>query len=76
MNGKVNAYIAKAIEQYKIVSEHLGKVGELYPFLKDELTMDPIKVDDTSRQAVEHLKAVRMAEAEGLQALEKIAGTL
>ncbi|MFX1475164.1 MAG: hypothetical protein ACFFCO_06795, partial [Promethearchaeota archaeon] len=63
-------------EQYRQVAEHLGKVAELFPFQKDELTMDPIKVDETSRQAVERLRAARDAEAEGLQVLEKIAENL
>ncbi len=76
LKGKAKTYFAKAIEQYKIVAEHLGKVTELYPFSKDELTMDPIVVDNTSRQAVEQLRIAREGEAAGLQALEKIAGTL
>jgi DNA-binding HxlR family transcriptional regulator len=76
VKGKAKTYFAKAIAQYQQVAEHLGKVAELYPFQKDELTMDPIKVDATSRQAAEQLRAAREAEADGLQALEKIAETL
>ena len=61
----------KAIGYYDAVSRNLVKVNKLFPFSPD-LTMDPIKVNDQSREAVEALEAAREAESKGLQVLEKI----
>lgn len=72
LNGKVTPFLKKASELYGEVAEQLRKLTKLYPFDKDKLTLDPIRVNDTSRRAVQHLKKAREAESQGLKVLEKI----
>lgn len=71
LDVKLNPILEKAIGYYDAVSRNLVKVNKLFPF-SPELTMDPIKVNDQSKEAVEALQAAREAEAKGLQVLEKI----
>jgi DNA-binding transcriptional ArsR family regulator len=75
LDVKFNPILEKAIAYYDAVSRNLVKVNKLFPFSPD-LKMDPIKVNDQSREAVEALEAAREAESKGLQVLEKIVEVL
>jgi DNA-binding HxlR family transcriptional regulator len=72
LNGEAKPFLAKAAELYGQVADQLLKVAKLYPFDKDKLSMDPIVVNNTSQKAVQHLKAAREAESQGLKSLQKI----
>jgi hypothetical protein len=76
LNGKTRPFFEKAGELYREVAEQLYAFAQLYPFDKDKLTMDKITVDDTSREAVQHLKKAREAEAKGLKVIETLVGIL
>ena len=66
----------EAIAHYKVVSESLGRVAEVYPWTFEASDEDVLPVDDRSHAAVEALRVAKGAEASGLQALEQIVGAL
>lgn len=71
LDMKLNPIFEKAIGYYDAVSRNLVAVNRLFPFSPD-LTMEPIKVNDQIRTAIEALKGAREAETKGLQVLKEI----
>ncbi len=72
LNGKAKPFLAKASELYGQVAKQLLELSKIYPFNKDQLTMDPIGISKTNQNAVRYLKTARDAEAQGLRVIEKI----
>jgi hypothetical protein len=70
--GRADTAFDEAIVHYRDVSEHLGKVAEIYPWVDDASDENVLPIDDRSRSAVEALQTAKEAEAAGLQALERI----
>ena len=73
--GRADRLFDEALARYRVVSENLGKVAEIYPWV-DDAPEAPIQVDDKTRAAVEALEGAREAEAAGLQLLDRIVQTL
>ncbi len=71
LDMKLNPIFEKAIGYYDAVSRNLVAVNRLFPFSPD-LTMEPIKVNDQIRAAIESLEGAREAETKGLQVLKEI----
>jgi len=71
LDGRAQSLFEEAKGHYEVVAQKLASVCELYPF-SPLLKMEPIKIDDKSREAVEMLKVARDAEAAGLNTLAKI----
>jgi len=69
--GEAASLCDEALGFYNEVSESLEKVRVAYPF-STEHTMDPIAVDDKSREAVANLGRAREAEEKGLAVLARI----
>jgi hypothetical protein len=76
LKSRADALFDVALAHYRIVSESLGEVAEIYPWSFEASDEDVLPVDDKNHAAVETLKAAREAEAAGLQALEKIVAAL
>ena len=76
LSGRADGLFDEALAQYSVVSECLGKVTEIYPWVWEASDEDLLPVDEASRAAVEALQAARDAEAAGLQALDKIVQAL
>jgi hypothetical protein len=74
--GRADAAFDEALAHYRVVSESLGKVAEVYPWTFEASDEDVLPIDDKSRAAVEALHAAKEAEGAGLQALEQIVGAL
>lgn len=74
--GRADVHFDEAAAHYAVVAENLGKVAELYPWLRGASDEDVLSVDDWSRAAVEALGAAKEAEGAGLQALEAIVAAL
>lgn len=64
----------EAIGHYEAVAENLKKVAELFPFVGRE--EGHVKDKERCAQAAAALRAARGAEAQGLEALAKVAGAL
>ena len=64
------------IGHYKIASENLKKVAELFPCFSvtEEQRAANVKDKNLCREAIEYLKVVREAEAAGLECLGRIVG--
>jgi hypothetical protein len=75
LDGNTDGLFDQAIEHYQVVVERLGKVSERYPWTP-EGGPKTIPVDDQCQEAVDWLKEVREAEAEGLIVLEKLTAIL
>lgn len=75
LNGEIGPLFEEAIGHYGVVARQLASVSELYPF-DPELTMDPIGIDDRSREAVKAIEVALDSEAEGLKALARIVDAL
>jgi hypothetical protein len=74
--SRADAFFDAALTHYKIVSERLGKVAEIYPWTFEASDEDVLPVDEKSRAAVKALQEARDAEVSGLQALEEIVQAL
>jgi hypothetical protein len=74
--GRAGRAFDEAVAHYNTVSEHLGKVAELYPWAEGASDEDTLPIDEKSRAAVAALQAAKDAEAAGLQALETIVRAL
>ena len=74
--GRTDVLFDDALAHYKVVTESLNKVAELYPWTFEASDEDRLPIDDRSRAAVEALQAARDAEAAGLQALAQIVQAL
>ena len=70
----LNPLFDEAIGHYQIVSEHLKKVAETFPFKKRKDNY--IKDENRRRTAIESLKTARQAEEAGLKNLRRIADRL
>jgi hypothetical protein len=76
LSGRADGLFDQAIAHYKVVSESLGKVAEVYPWTFEASDEDVLPVDDKSQAAVEALHAAKGAEGAGLQTLEQIVHVL
>lgn len=72
LNNKLKPYFDEAIKNYEIVAKNLKKISDLYPFDMNKLTIEPIDVNERSKDATNLLKKAREAEANGLSDLETI----
>ena len=76
IGGNMMELFDEAITHYHVVSKNLDKVAEAYPFSPQLSEAETIASDALSNAASEALVAARMAEADGLQALSKLATEL
>ena len=76
LTGRADALFDAALTHYRVVSENLGKVAEIYPWSFEVSDEDSLPVDEQSRAAVAALQSAREAEGAGLQVLEKIVAAL
>lgn len=74
--GRADAPLDEAAAHYGAVVAGLDRVAKLYPWSYEASDEETLPVDDTSRAAVEALRAARTAEAAGLQALGRIVEAL
>jgi DNA-binding HxlR family transcriptional regulator len=72
LNNKLKPYFDKAIKNYEIVAKNLKKISDMYPFDMNKLTIEPIDVNEKSKDATNLLKKAKEAEANGLSDLENI----
>ena len=76
LSGRADALFEGALAHYRVVSDKLGEVAEVYPWTSEASDEDTLPVDDRSRTAVRALQAAKEAEAAGLQTLQEIVQAL
>jgi hypothetical protein len=76
LSGKADGLFGEALAHYGAVSESLTQVAQIYPWVRESSDEDVLPVDDKSAAAVKALQRVRVAEAAGLQVLDKIVRAL
>jgi len=73
--GRAAGLFDGTLDRYRVVSENLGKVAGIYPWV-DAAPEEPLPVDERTRAAVEALEGAREAEVCGLAALSEIVRAL
>jgi hypothetical protein len=73
--GRAAGLFDDALDYYRVVSENLGKVARIYPWV-DGAPEGFLPVDEKARPAVEVLEGAREAEGAGPAALSEIAHAL
>lgn len=73
--GRAAGLSDDALDHYRVVSENLGKVAGIYPWV-DGAPEGFLPVDEKTRAAVEVLEGAREAEVSGLAVLSEIAHAL
>ena len=71
INGKLGASIHGSIRSYGEIAQRLTNVSALYPFLENNRD-GKVGKNPKSKKAVEHLKAAKRAEAEGIGYLKDL----
>ena len=72
LNEELAPLFDRAIGPYEKVAENLERVTKLFPFTGPNTKGDEIKEPERVQTGLEHLKAARTAEKEGLNALSMI----